>query len=119
MSAYAWPGIEFAAYRTGNGCTIARAAETHEPPTCGKCGAENCSLIAERTAPLTTREREIIRGVVQALSNKDIAVKFSISEQTVKNHLHNIFEKLAIYSRLELALYAIHQGQGGGKGMHR
>lgn len=109
MSAYAWPGIEFAAYAGRADGTIASNTITHEPPICGKCGAENCSLIAERSAPLTTRERDIIQGVVQALSNKDISVKFNISEQTVKNHLHNIFEKLAIFSRLELALYAIHQ----------
>ena len=113
---YAWPGIEFAAYAgraeytLGNGGTIARAAENAAPPTCSRCGAENCELIAERPGALTTREREIIRGVVQARSNKDIAVKYNISEQTVKNHLHNIFDKLLIYSRLELALYAIHQG---------
>ena len=96
---YLWPGAEITVYTSGN-----------ETPLCGKCGAENCTLIVERPAALTTREKEIIQGVVQACNNKDIAVKFNISEQTVKNHLHNIFEKLAIYSRLELALYAIHQG---------
>ena len=85
-------------------------AEIAAPRICGKCGAENCTLIAKRPAALTLREREIIQGVVQALSNKDISMKCNISEQTVKNHLHNIFEKLAIYSRLELALYAIHHG---------
>ena len=40
--------------------------------------------------------------------NKEIADKLSISEQTVKNHLHNIFDKLGVSDRLELALYAIH-----------
>jgi DNA-binding NarL/FixJ family response regulator len=39
-----------------------------------------------------------------------MAEKMFISEQTVKNHLHNIFDKLGVSDRLELALYAIHKG---------
>jgi len=42
------------------------------------------------------------------LGNKEIGEKLFISEQTVKNHLHNIFDKLGVSDRLELALYAIH-----------
>jgi DNA-binding NarL/FixJ family response regulator len=42
------------------------------------------------------------------LRNKDIAGQLSISEQTVKNHLQNIYDKLGVSDRLELALYAIH-----------
>ena len=41
-------------------------------------------------------------------SNREIGESLSISEQTVKNHLHNIFDKLGVSDRLELALYAIH-----------
>jgi len=41
--------------------------------------------------------------------NKEIAEKMFISEQTVKNHLHNIFDKLGVSDRLELALFAIHK----------
>ena len=41
--------------------------------------------------------------------NKEMAEKMFISEQTVKNHLHNIFDKLGVSDRLELALYAIHK----------
>ena len=57
---------------------------------------------------LTTREQEIVTLVAQGFRNKEIADKLSISEQTVKNHLHNIFDKLGVSDRLELALYAIH-----------
>jgi two-component system, NarL family, nitrate/nitrite response regulator NarL len=61
-------------------------------------------------SPLSTREREIMAFVAQGYKNKEMAEKMFISEQTVKNHLHNIFEKLGVSDRLELALYAIHKG---------
>jgi DNA-binding NarL/FixJ family response regulator len=63
----------------------------------------------ERT-PLSQREREIVTLVAQGFKNKEIAERMFISEQTVKNHLHNIFDKLGVSDRLELALYAIHKG---------
>ncbi|MFB3829871.1 MAG: response regulator [Bryobacteraceae bacterium] len=58
--------------------------------------------------PLSQREREIVALVAQGFKNKEMAEKMFISEQTVKNHLHNIFDKLGVSDRLELALYAIH-----------
>ena len=57
---------------------------------------------------LSDREKEIVHLVVQGFRNKEIGVKLFIGEQTVKNHLHNIFDKLGVSDRLELALYAIH-----------
>jgi two-component system nitrate/nitrite response regulator NarL len=57
---------------------------------------------------LSDREKEIVHLVVQGFRNKEIGVKLFISEQTVKNHLHNIFDKLGVSDRLELALYALH-----------
>jgi DNA-binding NarL/FixJ family response regulator len=59
-------------------------------------------------AQLSQREREIIVLIAQGYKNKEIAEKMFITEQTVKNHLHNIFDKLGVSDRLELALYAIH-----------
>ena len=59
-------------------------------------------------SPLSQREREIVALVAQGFKNKEMAEKMFISEQTVKNHLHNIFDKLGVSDRLELALYAIH-----------
>jgi DNA-binding NarL/FixJ family response regulator len=56
---------------------------------------------------LTKRELEVVGTIVAGYSNKDIAQKFAISEDTVKHHLTNIFNKLGISSRLELALFAI------------
>ena len=61
-------------------------------------------------AALSQREREIVALVAQGYKNKEMAEKMFISEQTVKNHLHNIFDKLGVSDRLELALYAIHKG---------
>lgn len=60
--------------------------------------------------PLSAREREIVALVAQGYRNREMAEKLFISEQTVKNHLHNIFDKLGVSDRLELALYAIHKG---------
>lgn len=57
---------------------------------------------------LTTRELEIINLIVQGMRNKEVAGRLSISEQTVKNILRNVFDKLGVSDRLELALYAIH-----------
>ncbi len=56
---------------------------------------------------LTPRELEIITLVVAGYSNPGIAQKFSISEQTVKHHISNIFDKLGVSNRLELALFAV------------
>ncbi len=64
----------------------------------------------ERDKPrLSNRELEIVALVAQGFKNKEIAERMFISEQTVKNHLHNIFDKLGVSDRLELALYAIHR----------
>ena len=57
---------------------------------------------------LTPRELEIIGVILGGYSNSDIAAKISISEKTVKHHLTNIFDKLGVSNRLELALFALH-----------
>jgi len=57
---------------------------------------------------LTRRELDIVSAIVEGAANKDIGRQFGLSEQTVKNHLSNIFDKLGVSNRLELALYAVH-----------
>lgn len=57
---------------------------------------------------LTRRELDVISAIVEGATNKDIGTQFGLSEQTVKNHLSNIFDKLGVSNRLELALYAVH-----------
>ena len=66
-------------------------------------------------SPLSQREREIVALVAQGFKNKEMAEKMFISEQTVKNHLHNIFDKLGVSDRLELALYAVHNNLHTGR----
>lgn len=65
--------------------------------------------------PLTEREKQVADLVAQGLMNKEIAEKIFISEETVKNHLHNIFEKLGVSDRLELALYLVRRKLASGQ----
>lgn len=60
--------------------------------------------------PLTRREREVVRAVVDGLSNREIASRLSITEDTVKHHLTNIYDKLGLSSRVELVVYALSRG---------
>ena len=55
---------------------------------------------------MTKREREVIELITQGLSNKEIAQKLNLATHTVKSHVHNILEKLALHTRLEVAAYA-------------
>jgi DNA-binding NarL/FixJ family response regulator len=55
---------------------------------------------------LTRRESEIVSVVLDGYSNPEIAAKFRLSEHTVKHHLSHVFDKLGVYSRMELALFA-------------
>jgi DNA-binding NarL/FixJ family response regulator len=85
------------------------AAEEMPPPPMASAPRDR-----ERS-PLSQREREIVALVAQGFKNKEMAEKMFISEQTVKNHLHNIFDKLGVSDRLELALYAIHNNLHTGR----
>jgi len=89
-------------------------AAEDSPPTPVPVSSGQASRERERS-PLSSREREIVALVAQGFKNKEMAEKMFISEQTVKNHLHNIFDKLGVSDRLELALYAIHNNLHGGK----
>ncbi|MCU1223412.1 MAG: two component transcriptional regulator, LuxR family [Edaphobacter sp.] len=68
---------------------------------------EAASVPERKTYGLTPRELEVVTCIVEGCSNKDVAKQFSISEETVKRHLSNIFDKTGISTRLELALFAI------------
>jgi DNA-binding NarL/FixJ family response regulator len=59
---------------------------------------------------LTAREQEIVRNVAGGLKNAEIAEKLGISEMTVKTHLNNVFQKLAVRDRVGLTLYALRVG---------
>jgi DNA-binding NarL/FixJ family response regulator len=62
----------------------------------------------ELPAPvLTARELEVLKLVARGMSNKDVADELFISENTVKNHVRNILEKLHLHSRMEAVMYAV------------
>ena len=60
-------------------------------------------------ARMTKREREIIALIADGLSNKEIAGRLNIEIYTVKSHVHNILEKLALHSRLQISAYVHNQ----------
>jgi DNA-binding NarL/FixJ family response regulator len=69
---------------------------------------QQAAAVPERkTYGLTPRELEVVTCIVEGCSNKDIAKQFTISEETVKRHLSNVFDKTGVSTRLELALFAI------------
>jgi DNA-binding NarL/FixJ family response regulator len=68
---------------------------------------EKDTATAKKSFGLTVRELDVVSAIVSGFTNREIAQKFSISEQTVKHHLRNIFDKVGVSNRLELALFAI------------
>jgi DNA-binding NarL/FixJ family response regulator len=70
------------------------AAQLHEP----------------KRVALTRREREIVRNVAMGLRNAEVAQRLHVTEGTVKTHLNNIFQKLGVRDRVQLALYAVRIG---------
>jgi DNA-binding NarL/FixJ family response regulator len=58
---------------------------------------------------LTDRELEVLRLIARGMSNKDIGTELVISENTVRNHVRNILEKLQVRSRVEAAMYAVRE----------
>ena len=61
-------------------------------------------------SPLTNREMEILELIIEGLSNKEIALRLSISQQTVKNHVTSILAKLNLSDRTQAAIYALRHG---------
>lgn len=68
---------------------------------------EKAAQPQRKTYGLTPRELEVVGAIVEGCSNRDIARQFNLSEETVKRHLSNIFDKTGVSTRLELALFAI------------
>jgi DNA-binding NarL/FixJ family response regulator len=59
---------------------------------------------------LTPREEQVVALVAEGLSNRQVAAELRLSEHTIKKYLFRIFEKLGISTRVELVLYAVHNG---------
>jgi DNA-binding CsgD family transcriptional regulator len=97
---------------------IARALErlgagTAEPPANG--GPSARPTYSSTAAPLTPREREILRWVAAGLQNREIAAKLDIGLATVRNHVHNLLEKLEVHSKLEAVSLAFRNGWVNGR----
>jgi DNA-binding NarL/FixJ family response regulator len=69
--------------------------------------AQAAAVPERKTYGLTPRELEVVTCIVEGCSNRDIAKQFTISEETVKRHLSNVFDKTGVSTRLELALFSI------------
>lgn len=89
---------QIGAQRPGNGHKSWEPVTTHGP------------VALPEAPPLTQREKEILRWVAAGLQNKEIAQKLGISLATVRNHIHNILEKLDVHSKLEAVSLAFRQG---------
>jgi DNA-binding NarL/FixJ family response regulator len=79
---------------------IAREVESQEP-----------ARVVEDVR-MTRREREVIDLIAEGLSNKEIAQRLNIATHTVKSHVRNVMEKLALHTRLQIAAYSHREGQG-------
>ena len=80
--------------------SVKQISASHRPAAAG----------AARDFGLTPREKDVLAAVVYGQTNRSIARRYSISEQTVKHHLSSIFDKVGVYNRLELTLFAMHHG---------
>ena len=67
-------------------------------------GPKKFSLI--KSVRMTKREKQVIELIADGLTNKEIAQKLHLSTYTVKSHVHNILEKLALHTRVQIAKYA-------------
>ena len=75
----------------------------HDP---GASGAEPRALPA---LGLSERQLDVLRQIAKGLHNRQIALALDISENTVKNHVRNLLEKLQLHSRMEAVLYAVRE----------
>ena len=84
-----------------------RRARRQPPQSAAGAEAQAAAVPERKTYGLTPRELEVVSCIVEGCSNRDIAKQFTISEETVKRHLSNVFDKTGVSTRLELALFAI------------
>jgi DNA-binding NarL/FixJ family response regulator len=108
-------GVQGVIYRSAGGNVVVEAVRRlsrGEPflqgPTTGDAEVSEDLVGARVRDRLSDRELRIIAAVVQGYKNRDIALQLYTSEQMVKNALRNIFDKIGVSDRLELALFTIH-----------
>jgi len=89
---------------------------TNQPLTKFDCSRHEALTRMHTRQPvsLTPREREVVRGVINGRTNREIARELNLGEQSVKNVLSTVYQKCHVRSRLELALYAVRHHLGDG-----
>jgi DNA-binding NarL/FixJ family response regulator len=99
--------------------SVAEGAKVLPPPMTGSFFTQIAEHAARegkrnpfRSVRMTRREREVIDQIARGLSNKEISRELNIAIHTVKSHVHNILEKLALHTRLEIASYAHRESSG-------
>ena len=93
--------------------SVARGANVLPPPLTGSLFSQIVEHATRKrkgnpfaAVKMTGREREVIGLIAEGLSNKEIARRLNLATDTVKSHVHNILEKLALHTRLEIATFA-------------
>ena len=92
---------------------VARGGMVLPPPLTGSLFSQIVDRATRNTGGnpfksvrMTSREREVVALIADGLSNKEIAIRLNLATDTIKSHVHNILEKLALHTRLEIASFA-------------
>jgi DNA-binding NarL/FixJ family response regulator len=113
--AYLGAGVHGVVYRNVTGAAllecvrkVAKGETWVQPQTLAPEEVENDMVGARVRDRLTPKELRIVALIVQGYKNKDIATELGTTEQVIKNYLRNIYDKIGVSDRLELALFTIH-----------
>ena len=113
--AYLAAGVHGVVYRNVTGAAllecvhkVAKGETWVQPQTLAPEEVENDMVGARVRDRLTPKELRIVALIVQGYKNKDIATELGTTEQVIKNYLRNIYDKIGVSDRLELALFTIH-----------
>ena len=94
--------------------SVAEGGRVLPPPMTGtlfsqiaRAAVQRGSIDAFESVRMTQREREVIALIADGMSNKQIALRLHIATDTVKSHVRNVMDKLALHSRLQIAAYAL------------
>jgi DNA-binding NarL/FixJ family response regulator len=112
---YLQMGIGGVVYRNISGTSLVECVrkvsrgETWTQNTEAAAVANENDIVGARVRDrLTAKELKIVALIVQGFKNKDIAVQLGTTEQVIKNYLRNVYDKIGVSDRLELALFTIH-----------